>query len=134
MHFIIVVIYQLILHIGEVCALQLHYFPEYCRFYVKNKPFWGFFTPWDSEFRFLCKLFWRFVDITIQDSIENMIPLWFVWKLFYFEKKQPQIGKFCDFLLFFPVIYPLIFKFLLKKQQLTYMESFIDNGLVLKRL
>ena len=37
-HFIIVVTYQLILHIGEVWALQLHYFPQYCRFYVFDSP------------------------------------------------------------------------------------------------
>ena len=48
MLFIIVVTYQLILHIGEVWALQLHYFPQCCRFYVFDPPsawFWALIWP-----------------------------------------------------------------------------------------
>ena len=73
----------------------------------------------------------------------NMIQLWFVWKLFYFSKKLPKIGKFCNILLFFLVIYPL--KKVLKivnnnddddnnnnndnhsTYQIITLESFIDN-------
>ena len=45
MDFIIVVTYLLILHIREIWALQLHYFPQYCRFYCYFGPNRPHFCP-----------------------------------------------------------------------------------------
>ena len=113
------------------------------KLFVKIKLFWGFLLPKNTEFSFLCKLFGRLVDINMQALTGNMIQLWFVWKLFYFSKKLPKIGKFCNILLFFLVIYPL--KKVLKivnnnddddnnnnndnhsTYQIITLESFIDN-------
>ena len=113
------------------------------KLFVKIRLFLGFLLPKNTEFSFLCKLFGRLVDINMQALIGNMIQLWFVWKLFYFSKKLPKIGKFCNILLFFLVIYPL--KKVLKivnndddddnnnnndnnsTYQIITLESFIDN-------
>ena len=84
-----------------------------------------------TDFSFLCKLFGRLVDITMQALIGNMIQLWFVGrKDFISGKKLPKLGKFCNFFAIFSRYLPPdnIFNFFNQFNiPIITLESFIDN-------
>ena len=62
-----------------------------------------FFTHVNTEFKFLCILFGKFKHTrTNWKHVSTVICL----KIVISEKKLPKNGKFFDFLLFLPVIYP----------------------------
>ena len=118
MHFIIVVSYQLILHIWEVWALQLHYFPQYCRFYVFDPPsawllvpyltfqgYWGQISTWErNAFHYSCDIptyttYWRGLSTptALFSSIFPILYFWppFIYVFWPFLTKKDNYSHFC---------------------------------------